>query len=55
VESTHPDGTRETVDWNGRAVPVLVADFASDFGHLNETGQDRAARALLGVLAAARP
>jgi hypothetical protein len=55
VESTRSDGTRETVDWKGRAVPVLVTDFASDFGHLNETGQDRAARALLGVLATARP
>jgi hypothetical protein len=55
VESTHPDGSRETVDWKGRAVPVLVEPFASDFGHLNETGQARAARTLLGVLAAAGP
>ena len=55
AESTRPDGTRETVDWKGRAVPVLVEAFASDFGHLNETGQDRAARTLLEVLAAARP
>jgi hypothetical protein len=55
VESTRPNGTRETVDWKGRAVPVLVEAYASDFGHLNETGQDRAARSLLGVLASARP
>jgi hypothetical protein len=55
LESTRPDGSRETVDWKGRAVPALHAAYASDDGHLNETGQDRAAGALLAVLAAARP
>ena len=54
VESTRPDGGRATADWKGRAVPMLVAEYARDDGHLNEAGQDRAARALLGVLAAAR-
>jgi hypothetical protein len=55
VESTRPDGTRETVSWKGRAVPALLADYALDDGHLNEAGQERAARAFLAVLAAARP
>ena len=55
VESTRPDGVRETTDWKGRTVPTLVADYARDEGHLNEAGQDRAARALLAVLASARP
>jgi hypothetical protein len=52
VESTRPDGRRETVDWNGRAVPALADAYALDDGHLNEAGQDRAARELLAVLAA---
>jgi hypothetical protein len=55
AESTRADGSRETVDWKGRPVPALVADLASDDGHLNEAGQERAARAFLAALAAARP
>jgi hypothetical protein len=55
AESTRADGNRETVDWKGRAVPLLVADFASDDGHLNAAGQERAGRALVAALAAARP
>jgi hypothetical protein len=55
LESTRPDGGRETVDWKGRAVPALAVDYASDDGHLNNTGQERAAAALLAVLASARP
>jgi hypothetical protein len=52
VESTHPDGTRETVKWNGRDIPVLVGAYTYDDGHLNEEGARRAARALIAVLAA---
>jgi hypothetical protein len=52
IESTRPDGSREVVEWNGRPVPALVAAYTDDGTHLNETGQDRAARELLRLLAA---
>lgn len=55
VESTRPDGSRETLEWKGRQVPALASAWAFDDGHLNEAGQDHAARALARVLAAARP
>jgi hypothetical protein len=53
VESTRPDGRRETISWEGRTVPVLVAAYSDDGGHLNELGQDLAARALVSTLARA--
>jgi hypothetical protein len=53
VESTRPDGTRETVEWEGKPVPALVAAYSDDGGHLNEAGQDRAARAMISALARA--
>jgi hypothetical protein len=53
VESTRPDGRRETVSWGGHAVPVLVAAYTDDGGHLNRVGRLRAARALVEALAAA--
>jgi hypothetical protein len=37
LESTRPDGTRETVG----GVPALVPAYTSDSGHLNATGQAR--------------
>jgi hypothetical protein len=53
VESTAPDGTPETGRWEGRATPALVSAYTDDGGHLNKVGRERAARALLAVLAAA--
>lgn len=53
VESTRPDGSRETVEQDGRAVPALVPAYTDDGGHLNDLGRLRAARALVAVLAAA--
>lgn len=53
VEATRPDGTLETAEVGGRAVPAMVARYTDDGGHLNREGQDRAARALVAVLAAA--
>jgi hypothetical protein len=52
AEATRPDGTRETAARDGRAVPMLVPAYTDDGAHLNASGQDRAARELLRVLAA---
>lgn len=52
VESTLPDGSRTTVSWNGRSLPILAAPYTDDGGHLNEEGRLRAARELVAVLAA---
>lgn len=51
VEARRPDGSLEAVDWQGRAVPALVAGYSDDGGHLNRDGQLRAARELVRVLA----
>jgi hypothetical protein len=47
VESTRPDGSAET--FNG--VRALVASYSSDDGHLNATGADVVAKALVIYLA----
>lgn len=52
LESTRPDGSPETVEWNGKQLPVLVAAYTDDGGHLNAAGQDRIARAFVSFLAA---
>jgi hypothetical protein len=51
VEASRPDGTAETLEWQGRHVPSLVPAFSDDGGHLNAEGQRRAARDLVAVLA----
>jgi hypothetical protein len=53
IESTRPDGRRETFDWKGRSVPALVPSYTDDGGHLNREGELRAARELVSVLASA--
>jgi len=53
VESTRPDGSRETMEWRGRSIPLLAGAYTEDGGHLNEAGQAVAARALVSVLARA--
>jgi hypothetical protein len=50
VESTYPDGSRETYGKDG-STEALVPDYTSDGGHLNELGRRRAARELIRVLA----
>ncbi|TXT27352.1 MAG: hypothetical protein FD134_103 [Gallionellaceae bacterium] len=57
IESTAPDGTTVTVDWEGTASPAMAAAYTDDGGHLNTAGKLRAARELVSALAAipARP
>lgn len=54
VESTDPDGTAVTEEWNGKTVPAMAQEYTNDGGHLNEVGQVRAARELVSVLAGIR-
>ncbi len=52
VESTAPDGSVVTAEWNGRVAPTMVPAYTDDGGHLNLAGRLRAARELVSVLAA---
>ncbi len=52
IEASRPDGTREELGWQGRAIPALAPEYAADEGHLNEEGRRRVARRLLEFLAA---
>jgi hypothetical protein len=54
-EATRPDGRTETVEVDGKQVPVLVPAYTHDGGHLNEAGRRRAARELVRQLASAPP
>lgn len=51
IESTRPDGTRETMTSRGRRTCALVPAYASDGSHLNERGRRRVAEELLVFLA----
>lgn len=51
IESTRPDGARETVSFGNRFGYALVPAYASDGAHLNEAGRRRAAESLLVFLA----
>jgi len=53
LESTAPSGEAAFLLWKGRRVPVLSPAYTYDGGHLNAAGEERAARALLAVLASA--
>jgi len=56
LESTAPDGSAVSVEWQGRIVPAMAGAYTDDGGHLNQTGETLAARELIRVLAiAARP
>ena len=48
IESTRADGTRCR---DGAGVPALCPEYTTDGGHLNATGQDLVARALIALLA----
>jgi hypothetical protein len=53
IESTRPDGSRSLFEQEGAAYEQLAADYSSDGGHLNPSGQLAAGRALVASLAAA--
>ncbi len=55
LESMRPDGTREAWRWHGRTVPAMAAAYSDDGGHLNRAGMEKAARALLELLATLSP
>lgn len=51
LESTRADGSRITFRYRGVDVPTLDPEITDDGGHLNATGQRRAAEAFLALLA----
>ncbi|GEN09663.1 hypothetical protein SAMN05443572_109316 [Myxococcus fulvus] len=51
LESTAPDGSRETYELNGQTWPAMVPGYSDDGGHLNPAGQTRLATELLNFLA----
>ena len=51
IESTYPDGGRETFEKDGKQYYALVPNYSKDGGHLNETGRWRVAEQLLIFLA----
>jgi hypothetical protein len=53
VESTHPDGTRTSFEWDGQTAYGMVDAYSSDGGHLNPLGERVAATELIHTLAAA--
>lgn len=51
VESTYPDGSRNSFEAEGSTVYMLVSAYTRDGGHLNELGRRVAARALIRTIA----
>jgi len=51
VESTYPDGTRQTFAEGGKTYYSLVPEYTEDGGHLNELGRKRVAEQFLIFLA----
>ncbi len=51
AESTRPDGTKETFEWNDKTYEALVPAYTDDGGHLNEVGRKVVAAEMLRVLA----
>ncbi len=51
VESTRPDGSRETFEREGGVHPALVPAYTHDGGHLNTLGARVAGRAMIRFLA----
>jgi disulfide oxidoreductase YuzD len=51
IESTYPDGTRETFSQDGKTYYSMVPEYTYDGGHLNETGRKKVAEQLLILLA----
>lgn len=53
VESTRPDGSRETFDYQGHTYYSLAPQYTDDDGHLNEAGQAATAPEMVRFLATA--
>ncbi len=53
VESTRPDGSRQSFEYEGQTTYSLVAQYTYDGGHLNELGRRIVAREFIRVLAQA--
>ena len=51
IESTFPDGSRATFQYDGKSYYSLVPEYTSDGGHLNELGQKKVASQFLVFLA----
>jgi hypothetical protein len=51
VESTYPDGKRESFKNNGKTYYSLIRDYTYDGGHLNATGRQLAAREMIRSIA----
>jgi hypothetical protein len=50
IESTYPDGRRESFENEGNVYYSMVRDYTNDGGHLNKTGRRAAAIGLINVL-----
>jgi hypothetical protein len=53
IQSTHPDGTRESFSIAGHTGYALSPAYSEDGGHLNEDGARRAAAELVNILSSA--
>ena len=50
IESTKPDGSRQSFEVNGNTYYSMVPEYTYDGGHLNETGRKKVAEQLLLLL-----
>jgi hypothetical protein len=51
IESTFPDGTRSSFEFEGKTYYFLAPDYTYDYGHLNELGRKLVAEELILLLA----
>jgi len=51
IESTYPNGSRESFTMDGETYYALVPEYTNDGGHLNELGRQLAAKELISVIA----
>ena len=51
VESTYPDGSRQSFEMDGHTYYAMVPAYTYDGGHLNELGRQIAAKEMIHVLA----
>jgi hypothetical protein len=55
AESTYPDSSKESFDFNGKTYNALVPMYTDDGGHLNKLGRIVVARAMVRMLATIKP
>ncbi len=53
VESTYPNGSRESFEFDGHTYYAMVPDYTYDGGHLNDFGRKIVAKEMIHVLAEA--